>query len=173
MTRAEVMVRMGELAVSADPSEVLVSLALGSCVGVAMVDRRRTLAGLAHVMLPESPNAAHPPGGAGGAGSEAGRFADTAVPELLERLMGLGALRPRIEVSLVGGAQMFAFGSETSAVGPRNEAAVREALAAVRLPVLAACTGGKQGRTIRVDVETGEVAYKAAGGPLTPLGRTP
>ncbi len=156
---------MGELAVSSDPSELLVSLALGSCVGVAMVDRRRTLAGLAHVMLPESPRGAHPPG------AEPGKFADTAVPELLDRLLGLGALRPRIEVSLVGGAQMFAFGADSSAVGPRNEAAVRQALAAVRLPVLAACTGGKQGRTIRVDVETGEVAYKAAGGPVTPLRR--
>ncbi len=135
MTRLEVMVRMGELAVSADPSEVLVSLALGSCVGVAMVDRRRALAGLAHVMLPESPKAARAPGGSG---SDAGKFADTAVPELLDRLLGLGALRPRIEVSLVGGAQMFAFGSDSSAVGPRNEAAVRQALAAVRLPVLAA-----------------------------------
>ena len=164
MSRPEVMVRMGELAVSADPAEVLVSLALGSCVGVAMVDRRRCLAGLAHVMLPESP--AHPP-----AGAEVGKFADTAVPELLDRLLELGALRPRIEVSLVGGAQMFAFGSESSAVGPRNEAAVRQALTAVRLPVLAACTGGKQGRTIRVDVETGEVSYKAAGGPVTPLRR--
>ncbi len=161
MTRAEVMVRMGELAVSADPSEVLVSLALGSCVGVAMVDRRRSLAGLAHVMLPEAP--------ARGAGGEAGKFADTAVPELLDRLLGLGALRPRIEVSLVGGAQMFSFGSESSAVGPRNEAAVRRALGAARLPVRAACTGGRQGRTIRVDVGTGEVAYKAAGGPVTTL----
>ena len=154
---------MGELAVSADPSEVLVSLALGSCVGVAMVDRRRHVAGLAHVMLPEAPVSA--------AGTDVGKFADTAVPDLLEQLVGLGALRARLEVSLVGGAQMFSFGSDASAVGPRNEAAVRQALAKVRLPVLAACTGGKQGRTIRVDVGTGEVAYKAAGGPVTALRR--
>jgi len=151
----EVMVRMGELATSADESDVLVSLALGSCIGLAMVDRRRRLAGLAHVMLPEATRATP---------SDPGRFADTAVPALLERMLALGALRPRLEVSLVGGAQMFAFATDASAVGRRNEAAVRAALEAVRLPVHAAETGGSTGRTIRVDVASGDVYVKEAGG---------
>jgi chemotaxis protein CheD len=155
VTKTEIMVRMGELAASADGEDTLVSLALGSCVGVAMVDRRRGLAGLAHVMLPESP---------GPDTTDTARFADTAVPELLGRMLDLGALRPRLTVSLVGGAQMFAFNAGgATAVGPRNEAAVREALRQLRLPVAASCTGGSAGRTIRVDVGSGDVHVKEAG----------
>jgi chemotaxis protein CheD len=152
--RSEIMVRMGELAASADTSDLLVSLALGSCVGVAMVDRRRTLAGLAHVMLPEAPTAT----------TDVARFADTAVPELLRRMIELGAMRNRLEVSIVGGAQMFTLASDATAVGRRNEAGVRDSLRRLRLPISSACTGGRAGRTVRVDVATGEVFVKEAGG---------
>ena len=48
----ETMVRMGELAASAVAGDVLVSLGLGSCIGLALVDRRLGVAGLAHVVLP-------------------------------------------------------------------------------------------------------------------------
>ena len=51
---AEIAVRMGEIAVSAKPGEVLLSLGLGSCIGLALVDQRRGIAGLAHIMLPEA-----------------------------------------------------------------------------------------------------------------------
>ena len=155
MIATEIMVRMGELATSSAAADTLVSLALGSCIGVAMVDRRRSVAGLAHVMLPASP---------GHTAGHVGRFADTAVPALLDELLGLGALRPRLEVSLVGGAQMFAAKDSSLAVGRRNEEGVRAALRALRLPVVAHCTGGKAGRTIRVAVGTGEVTVKEAGG---------
>ena len=50
----EIAVRMGELAVSSAPGEVLLSIGLGSCIGLALVDQRRGIAGLAHVMLPEA-----------------------------------------------------------------------------------------------------------------------
>jgi chemotaxis protein CheD len=159
VNRPEIMVRMGELAASASPDELLVSLALGSCIGVCMVDRRRCVAGLAHVMLPESPAGT----------SDLGRFADTAVPELLRRVLAHGALRPRLEVSIVGGAQMFSF-TKDGGVGERNEAAVRDALKTARLKVLAAETGGSTGRTVRVDVATGDVFVKAAGSKLQLLG---
>jgi chemotaxis protein CheD len=155
MAGKEIMVRMGELAVSADADDTLVSLALGSCIGVAMVDRRGGLAGLAHVMLPASP---------GHRTADPGRFADTAVPELLDRLVGIGALRDRLEVSLVGGAQMFVTGDSSLAIGRRNEEGVRAALGEARLPVVAHATGGTAGRTIRVAVSTGAVTVKEAGG---------
>ena len=50
-------------------------------------------------------------------------------------------------------------------IGSRNEAAVREALRAARIPLLAAITGGSVGRTIRVHVGDRWVSYKEAGGP--------
>jgi chemotaxis protein CheD len=161
MTLTETMVRMGDLAVSAHPADVLVSIGLGSCIGLVLVDRAQTVAGLAHVMLPGVPAAGH--------GATPGKYADTALPELIDLLERAGARRTRLEVVLVGGAQMFSFGGGQMDVGARNEAGVREALKAARLPVRAAATGGGKGRTVRVRVGTGIVVVKEAGGPEAQL----
>jgi chemotaxis protein CheD len=151
------MVRIGEVAASADPSDVLVALGLGSCMGVAVIDRAHNVAGLAHVMLPESPR-----------GSEDSlRCADRAIPALLERVLGLGARRNRLEVAMVGGAQMFA-ARDSVGVGARNDVATRAALKLARLAPDAAVTGGAKGRTVRVEVG-GEVSYREAGGTLIRL----
>jgi len=150
----EIAVRMGEIAVSASAAEVLLSIGLGSCIGLALVDQRRGIAGLAHVMLPESIAAGGPPG----------KFADTAVPELIARTVALGTARTALKAVLVGGAQMFSLGAGNSLdIGVRNEAAVRELLAAERIPVVAAATRGSKGRTIRV-IPGGAVFAKEAGG---------
>jgi chemotaxis protein CheD len=150
------MVRIGELAASANPGDVLVALGLGSCVGVALVDRGRRVAGLAHVMLPESPKS----------GPQL-RCADAAVPALVERVLELGARRSQLEVALVGGAQMFA-GQDTVTVGARNGVATRAALDAARLRIHAEAIGGGKGRTMRVTVG-GDVEYREAGGELQHL----
>jgi chemotaxis protein CheD len=150
---SETMVRMGEYAFSAGADDVLVSLGLGSCVGVALIDRGTRVAGLAHVVLPS----------AEGRDDTPGKFADTAVPALLEAVLGLGARRTRLEAVLVGGASMFSFGTAGLDIGQRNDAAVREELARLRIPVAAAETGGSSGRTVRVTVDTGIVTSKSAG----------
>ncbi len=147
------MVRMGELACSAASGDVLVSLGLGSCIGLALLDRRAAVAGLAHVVLPASE----------GREGALGKFADTAVPALLDAVVAAGARRLRVEAVLVGGASMFSFGGTGLDVGQRNESAVRERLAGLRIPVAAADTGGAKGRTIRVTVDGGRVTAKAAG----------
>jgi chemotaxis protein CheD len=150
----EIAVRMGEIAVSSDPGDVLVSIGLGSCIGLALVDQRRGIAGLAHIMLPE----AIPAGG------PAGKFADRAVPELVARMTALGASKATLQAVLVGGAQMFTLGSSAAMdIGVRNADAVRAMLARERIPVVAAETGGAKGRTIRV-VPGGIVLSKEAGG---------
>ena len=151
---AEIAVRMGEIAISNTGGEVLVSLGLGSCIGLALVDQRRGVAGLAHIMLPE----------ATAGGGPVGKFADLAVPELIAQVTALGAAKPMLKAVLVGGAQMFALGASGALdIGVRNDEAVRAALADARIPVVAAATGGARGRTIRV-VAGGEVLSKEAGG---------
>ena len=92
------------------------------------------------------------------------KFADLAVPQLVAELTELGARRIRLEAVLVGGASMFPVSSASLEVGQRNEAAVRELLAARRISVVAAATGGRRGRTIRVDVASGAVTVREAGG---------
>ena len=149
------MVRMGELATAAKGGAVLVSIGLGSCIGLALIDRTRGIAGLAHVMLPATP--------ADGHGGTPGKFADHAVPALLEAMTRSGARRSRLEAVLVGGARMFTIGSSMD-IGARNEAATREALKQHRIPVRATATSGSKGRTIRVHPGDGLVTVKAAGG---------
>jgi chemotaxis protein CheD len=150
---SETMVRMGEFSTSAAAGDVLVSLGLGSCIGLALIDRRAAIAGLAHVVLPA----------AEGRDGAPGKFADTAVPTLLEAVVQLGARRQRVEAVLVGGASMFSFGGNGLEVGQRNDAAVREELRKLKIPVAATETGGSRGRTVRVAVEGGRVTSRAAG----------
>jgi chemotaxis protein CheD len=149
------MVRMGELAVSGVPGHVLVSLGLGSCIGLALVDRRMGIAGLAHIVLPQSQ---------GHGGENPRKFADVAVPEMVSELEDLGARRVRLEAVLVGGASMFAVSAANLEVGQRNEAAVRALLDGLRIPVVATATGGSRGRTVRIDVATSAVTVREAGG---------
>ena len=149
----EQMVRMGELAISNTQGDVLLSRGLGSCIGLAVVDRRAGAAGLAHIVLPET------------SGSPAfetlNKFADHAVPALLDGLTELGASRVFMHAYLVGGASMFASAAD---IGARNAAAVRTLLSGRRVTVAAEEVGGSKGRTIRVDVASGEVSVREAGG---------
>ena len=151
---ADISVRMGELATAADPEAVLVAIGLGSCIGLALVDAGVRIAGLAHIMLP----------GPGDSGSRPpATFADTGVRALLAAVLAAGARRNRLNAVIVGGAQMFGAAGKLQ-VGSRNEASVRRALREVRLPVVAAQTGGSSGRTIRVYLEDTRVTSREAGG---------
>ena len=152
MPASEIVARMGDIAVSSVPGEVLVSVGLGSCIGLALVSRRLRVCGLAHVMLPDSQgrDSEHP-----------GKFADRAVPTLLERLALRGAEPNALDAVVVGGAQMFA--AAGMEIGARNEVAVREALLRAGVPVTAAATGGSVGRTIRVHVDSATVTVREAG----------
>ena len=161
MAASETMVRMGELAVSSVPGHVLVSLGLGSCIGLALLDRKMGIAGLAHIVLPQSQ-------GHGGERNSR-KFADFTVPELVSELEAVGARKVRLEAVLVGGASMFAVSASSLEVGQRNEVSVRELLKSMRIPVKATATGGSKGRTIRVDVATSGVTVREAGGTDTEL----
>src|SRR4051794_1466981 len=156
MVATDLSVGIGELKSSGDATEILVARGLGSCVGVCLVDASQGVGGLAHVMLPDSTEA-----GRGGT-----RYADVAVPALLEQVLALGARRHRLRVALVGGAQMFSGRAIAAggAVGERNHVAACAALSALGLRVSASATGGERGRTVRVEVGGGRVEYREAGG---------
>lgn len=154
LSATEVVVRMGEIAVSRSPGDVLVSVGLGSCIGLALVCRRGRACGLAHVMLPES--------GGRAALDRPGKYADQAVPALLAGVRLLGPRPATLDAIVVGGAQMFT-GAAGMEIGARNEVAVREALARAGVTVTATATAGALGRTIRVHVADGTVTVREAG----------
>lgn len=147
---------MGEIEVSKRTGEELVARGLGSCIGLALIDRSSGVAGMAHIVLPES----------AGSDKEPGKFADLAVPALVAQMRKAGAVTGRLEAVLAGGARMFELGEMD--IGARNAAAVKAGLARVGLRIRAAETGGNRGRTLRVTVGEFEVTVKEAGGePVT------
>ncbi len=123
---SDLMARMGELCASGTPGDSLVALGLGSCIGLVLLDRRKGVAGLAHIVLPaaEGHNELNP-----------FKFADKAVPELIRQVVALGGRKPMLEAILVGGASMFAGAGSTLEVGARNAAAVKAALAKERIRI--------------------------------------
>ncbi len=152
------VVGIGQLAVSGERGVVISALGLGSCIGLVLADTRARVAGMVHVMLPDSATAATdgPPG----------KYADTAVPALIDALCRLGAQRDRLSGAMAGGAQMFGGGSGGGVlrIGERNTEAVRVALHGAGIRLRAADTGGSQGRSLHVDVETGRITVRAVGG---------
>ena len=124
-------------------SDVLVTYALGSCVGICIYDPMTKVGGLSHIMLPSStlnnPGVVNPM-----------RFADTAIVLLLRKLEAAGAMRARMKAKIAGGAQMFsAIGNSSLAnIGARNVEAVKQVLARERIPIIAEDTGKNYGRTV-------------------------
>lgn len=148
---AVVKVGMGGLDVL-QGSGVLRTL-LGSCIGLVLHDRRNKIAGLAHIVLPSSNgNAADP-----------GKFADTALPALVEKIQQLGGQTRHIVAKFSGGANMFTTTS-VSAVGDINVAAVESLLRDAAIPIVARHCGGKRGRRMEFDVETGAMTIETVGG---------
>lgn len=152
---ATIKVGLGVLAVTDEKGKGLSALGLGSCIGVAAYDPVARIAGMVHVMLPDSAIASAP--------GPAGKYADTAIPALLEAMRRMGAEPARLVVKIAGGAQMFASGSGNLNIGARNAVSVRAALSQAGLRVKSADTGGNAGRTMELWVDDGRCTVRAVG----------
>jgi chemotaxis protein CheD len=150
-----IKVGLGILVATDERGKGLSALGLGSCIGVAAYDPVAKVAGMVHVMLPDSAVASAP--------GPAGKYADTAIPALLDAMRRFGAEPRRLVVKIAGGAQMFASGAGNLNIGARNAVAVRAALAKVGLKVAAAETGGTFGRTLELWVDDGRTTVRGVG----------
>ncbi|GGH17751.1 chemotaxis protein CheD [Paenibacillus segetis] len=123
---------------------------LGSCVGLTLFDPHTKVAGLAHVMLPTSDIARE-------GVLNVAKYADTAVPTLLDQLISNGAVKSRIVAKMAGGSQMFTFAGtgDSMRIGPRNVESCKIKLSELGIPLIAEDTGGNYGRTIELNCETG------------------
>ena len=145
---------IGDLKVCKAP-DILVTYALGSCVGICLLDSTARVGGLSHIMLPDST------AGVNGASAPM-RFADTAIPLLIKEMEKLGASRGRLRAKIAGGATMFAIANDKFNIGDRNVAKVKAMLAKERIPILAEDTGADYGRTLFFYPETGVMEIRAA-----------
>ena len=137
------------------PPDVLVTYALGSCVGICLLDSATGVGGMSHIMLPDSTQATN------GAATPM-RFADTAIPMLVNEMVKMGANRSRIRAKIAGGAVMVAATSDRFNIGERNIAAVKSALRKEGIPIIAEDTGLNYGRTVFFYPENGIMEVRAA-----------
>ena len=149
---------MGEFAV-ARTTGVLRTL-LGSCLGLALYDRRLKAAALGHIVLPDSQGRNGPPG----------KFADTAVPTMIQYLQDLApGERLRLHAKIAGGANMFAAADARNSIGVQNVAAIERILDALQIPIAGRHCGGEQGRRMMLDAATGAVTIDVVGAERTIL----
>lgn len=137
--------------------DAITTLGLGSCVGVVLYDSGAKIAGLVHIMLPDSTKIRN--------NENIAKFADTGIDEMVRQVVEAGASRTKLKAKIAGGAQMFAFRAENDLlrVGDRNVEAVKEKLAKLRIPIVAEDTGDCYGRTIEFYPESEELLVKAVG----------
>lgn len=152
-----IKVGMADLKVCTAPN-ALTTLGLGSCVGVCLYDSATKVAGMVHVMLPDSTQILRE--------SSRAKFADTGIEDLIEQMKALGASVSRMTAKIAGGAQMFAFNASVGdlmRIGDRNVQAVKEKLKVRGISIIAEDTGLDYGRTIEFYAETGKLLVKSVG----------
>lgn len=137
--------------------DAITTLGLGSCVGIVLYDSYAKIAGMVHIMLPDSTQIR--------SNSNLAKFADTGIDALIERMEQEGSSKRRLVAKIAGGAQMFAFSGENTmlAVGKRNVEATKEKLNSLGIDIVAEDTGDSYGRTIEFYPEKGELLIKAVG----------
>lgn len=152
-----IKVGMADLKTCKAPDGVI-TLGLGSCVGIALRDPVTGVGGLAHIMLPDS-TAIH------NGSSNIPKFADTGIEQLVKEIVALGGVQSRLVAKLAGGATMFQFASKSDImqIGQRNVEASKKKLTELKIPILAEDTGANYGRTVTFFPETGDFIIRAVG----------
>ncbi len=151
-----IKVGMADLNICVTP-DAITTLGLGSCVGIVLYDPLRKIAGMVHIMLPDSTKILN--------NENKAKFADTGIDLLISRMIQAGADRRALIAKIAGGAQMFAFGnnSDMMRIGERNVEATKQKLKTLGIPIKAEDTGANYGRTIEFYPETGELLIKSVG----------
>ncbi|GAF12902.1 chemotaxis protein CheD [Bacillus sp. JCM 19046] len=126
---------------------------LGSCVGVVLYDPLQKIAGMVHIMLPDSSKARK-------GKVNPYRYADTALISLSNQLKAKGA--GLLKAKVAGGAQMFRYAvkQEFMQIGERNVEAVKLVLKQLGIPIISECVGGSSGRTIEFQLETNDLIIR-------------
>ena len=156
MKYREVKVGIGDYKIARSPDR-LITIGLGSCIGIAMIDKKRGIGGLAHIMLPDSKKFNKI--------SNEIKFANLAIPILIRVMVENGAKEKELRAKIAGGATMFKFADNkvNMDIGARNSIAVKAILKARKIPIDSEEIGGTKGRTITFDTVTGDLYVKIIG----------
>ena len=156
MNVKEIKVGIADLNVANSPDKIM-TVGLGSCIGIALYDRAKCIGGLAHIMLPDSTQFNKV--------SNPLKFADLAIPVLVDKMEKLGARKLNMKAKIVGGASMFKFSDKNMSmdIGGRNGKAVKKKLKEMSIPIIAEEIGGNKGRTMILSTSDGVVNIRTVG----------
>lgn len=152
----EIRIGIADLNV-AFPPDRLITVGLGSCIGIGLYDKINKIGGLAHIMLPESKQFTNI--------TNSNKFADLAIPTLVDIMIKKGANLKNIKAKIAGGASMFNFSDKSMNmdIGNRNGIAVRETLKKLNIPIISEDVGGNKGRTMILDTTCFVVKIRTVG----------
>ncbi|MDI9430162.1 MAG: chemotaxis protein CheD [Sedimentisphaerales bacterium] len=156
MVKTRIVIDISDAKVSSDPSDVLVTYSLGSCIGVCLYDAVTRIGGMLHYQLPSSKMDEDR------ARSKPLMFADTGMALLLNKLTSMGANKKRMHVRLAGGAAM-ATGPQGFDIGKRNYLAIRKILWSNGMFINAEDVGGNAARNLYMDMADGTVTVRSSG----------
>ena len=156
MSDLDVKVGIADLNIVKSPCTIM-TIGLGSCVGIMLYDKYAMIAGLAHIMLPDSTKFKQV--------DNPFKFPDLAIPILIDRMIKSGCKKSNLVAKIAGGASMFTFSDKSmiNDIGTRNSEAVKAILKKELIPIISEHLGGNKGRTMIVDSSTGKVTLKIVG----------
>jgi chemotaxis protein CheD len=153
-----VKVGVAEFRVGQAPARMM-TLALGSCLGIVLHDPVAGVGALAHAMHPRRERVKN--------NANRAKFVDSVIPVLVSRMVRWGASRERVTAKLFGGARMFDALKGCPGIlqiGDENILSAREVLGGLGIPVTAESVGGTCGRTIVFDLSDGSVSVRYVDG---------
>ena len=152
---SSIIVGIADLKISKSPN-IITTIGLGSCVGVTIFDSQMHIGGLVHVLLPSAN---------GEIVKNKAKYADTGIPELIDRLIAMGSKRGCLVAKMAGGASMFTNDGSSCVfnVGQRNVAMSKDVLSKQRIKLISSDTGGNYGRTVELNTENGQLLIKTIG----------
>jgi chemotaxis protein CheD len=140
-----------------EEEDVLVTHALGSCLGLMVYDPVARLGGLLHAMLPLS--SINPQK----ASANPYMFVDTGVPMLFKTLYGLGGQKSRLVVKAAGCGKPLG-NDEMFKIGERNYTVLKKLLWKNNVLLEAEDVGGTASRTVHFELSTGRTTISSGGG---------
>jgi chemotaxis protein CheD len=150
------IVGVADMKLANNPGDLLVTHALGSCIGLAIYDAEAQVGGILHFMLPFSsvnPEKAQ---------ANPCIFADTGIPAFFKAAFRMGARKSSLTVKMAGGAQV-SDDTDFFAVGKRNQAAARKIFAKNKIAISREAVGGRMSRTLYLEIGSGRTWMAADG----------
>jgi chemotaxis protein CheD len=154
MLKHRVIINVSDAKASDDPSTVLVTHSLGSCIGVCLYDASAKVGGMLHYQLPDSTQDQER------AKEKPLMFADTGMKLLLDKLVSMGGKKKLMTIKICGGAAMD-IGPKGFDIGKRNYLAIRKVLWRNGMFIDAEDVGGSSPRNMYLNIETGDVTVKS------------